>query len=110
MLCGLLLGSHWASPPSHCTVRLLKPSPQLFEHCVKDEVILCKEIPLASQFGFLFANRYIIGEGKSVDYACIQLARVTAALSEKKKNRRERLYCSCSVLRIKFISVSQQLK
>lgn len=43
---------------------------------------------------FFFANRYIIGEGKSVDHACIQLARVTAALSEKKKNRRERLCCS----------------
>lgn len=33
MLCGLLLLSHRALPPSHCTVRLLKPSPQVFEHC-----------------------------------------------------------------------------
>lgn len=61
---------------------------------------------------FFFANRYIIGEGKSVDHACIQLARVTAALSEKKKRIGE---SACTVpylnyLRIKFISVSQQLK
>lgn len=94
MLCGLLLLSHRTLPPSHCTVRLLKPSPQLFEHCIKDEEILCKEIPLASQFVFFLQrlrikrNRYIVSEGKNVDHAYIQLARITAALSEKKESER----------------------
>lgn len=33
-------------------------------------------------------NRYIVSEGKNVDHACIQLARITAALSEKKESER----------------------
>ena len=33
ILCGLLLLSQRVFPPSHCTVRRLKPSPQVFEHC-----------------------------------------------------------------------------
>lgn len=39
MLCGLLLLSQRALPPSHCTVRRLKPSPQVFEHCKRRKTL-----------------------------------------------------------------------